>query len=86
MAKISEMATYARQNPTVRLGVDGYTDSGAWSAHGSSANRRDAEREHALARSTQRGNLMVDSVQSRVTFDLVDEIDGRRTSRANPGT
>jgi outer membrane protein OmpA-like peptidoglycan-associated protein len=27
MSKILEMAAYARQNPTVRLGIDGYTDS-----------------------------------------------------------
>jgi len=27
MNKISELAVYARQNPSVRLGVDGYTDS-----------------------------------------------------------
>jgi outer membrane protein OmpA-like peptidoglycan-associated protein len=27
MVKISEMAAYSRQNPSVRLGVDGYSDS-----------------------------------------------------------
>jgi len=26
MAKISELAAYTRQNPTVRIGIDGYTD------------------------------------------------------------
>ena len=29
MVKISELAAYSRQNPSVRLGVDGYTDSQA---------------------------------------------------------
>jgi outer membrane protein OmpA-like peptidoglycan-associated protein len=42
MAKISEMAAYAQQNPTVRLGVDGYTDSRSMSFYNAALGQRRA--------------------------------------------
>jgi len=52
MSKISELAAYARQNPTVRLGVDGYTDSrGATFYNGALSQRRAIAVRDALIQS-----------------------------------
>jgi outer membrane protein OmpA-like peptidoglycan-associated protein len=52
MGKISKLALYARQNPTVRFGVDGYTDSRSMSFYNSAlAQHRAIAVRDALIRS-----------------------------------
>lgn len=87
MSKISEIAAYMRQNPTVRLGIDGYTDTRGTYTSPTLGQRRMTAVRDALIQSgvaadrIEFGTFSADRVQCDEAMDLCRRVEIRaRTS------